>query len=303
MAFRRPLYNDSGNIREMTDGMIANISTQMFWLYINNPSVDVQWVNSGGNLGTINDTRMTAGNYNTNASGFSGEGGTEEPGTTTISFSRLNQAIASLSTPDNTNNRRFPAYYTTSSDVRSMSLQDMQDTFGVAAINSLTSGGGQIFTVSTGQPGGYSFVNGNPIFTDTRPDTGAYSAGEIPEALDQPFTVANYYLNRRNNSSQAYTTPIFVNGSGDLQVYTEGTFNPILQEIIRFMATDVAGYRIRYSINGAGNACGSGMTNTNLNGSGNYQELFASGDDYRAQEFPNGDVVVNNTYFLQETLT
>ena len=118
--------------------------------------------------------------------------------------------------------------------------------------------------------------------------------------MDQPFTVSNWYLNKRNNSSQAYTPPIFVNSSNNLQAYTEANFNTILEEIVRYMATDVTSYRIRYSINGAGNACGSGMTNTNLSGSGNYQQYFAGGDDYRSQEFPNGDVVTVNTYFLQE---
>lgn len=300
MAVRRPLYNDSGNIREMTNGMIAAIYTHMHWLYISNPSVTLEWVSSGGNLGSITDTRMTAGNYLTNPSGYYGEESTEEPGTVTISFSRLNQTIASLSTPTDTNNKRFPAYYTTNGEVRSMTLQDMYDTFGANAINLLTSGGGLIYTISAGEPVGYGFVNGNPVFTDTRPDLSVYNAGEIPETLDQPFTVSNWYLNKRNNSSQAYTPPIFVNSSNNLQAYTEANFNTILEEIVRYMATDVTSYRIRYSINGAGNACGSGMTNTNLSGSGNYQQYFAGGDDYRSQEFPNGDVVTVNTYFLQE---
>ena len=41
------------------------------------------------------------------------------------------------------------------------------------------------------------------------------------------------------------------------------------------------------------------MTNTILNGSGNYQTRFVNSNDYRAQEFPNGTAVTANTYYLK----
>lgn len=68
------------------------------------------------------------------------------------------------------------------------------------------------------------------------------------------------------------------------------------------MATDVVGNRIRYSFNGSGNNCGSGMTDTRLNGSGAYttSTVYASGDDYRAQEFPDGTAFVADTFYLRE---
>ncbi len=40
------------------------------------------------------------------------------------------------------------------------------------------------------------------------------------------------------------------------------------------------------------------MTNTILNGSGNYQQRFVNADDYRAQEFPDGTLVAVNTFEL-----
>ena len=65
------------------------------------------------------------------------------------------------------------------------------------------------------------------------------------------------------------------------------------------MATSETGYRISYNINGSGNNRGTAMTDTILNGSGNYQTRQVNTDDYRAQEFPNGTAVTATTYNLK----
>ena len=44
---------------------------------------------------------------------------------------------------------------------------------------------------------------------------------------------------------------------------------------------------------------GSGIADTRLNGSGDYQTRFVNTDDYRAQEFPNGTATTVATYFLR----
>ena len=44
---------------------------------------------------------------------------------------------------------------------------------------------------------------------------------------------------------------------------------------------------------------GSGMVDTRLNGSGNYQTRFVNANDYRAQGLPNGTLTTINTYFLK----
>ena len=41
------------------------------------------------------------------------------------------------------------------------------------------------------------------------------------------------------------------------------------------------------------------MTDTKLDGSGNYQTLQAGVDDYRSQEFPNGSAGTINSYNLR----
>ena len=47
-----------------------------------------------------------------------------------------------------------------------------------------------------------------------------------------------------------------------------------------------------------GNSRGSGIADTRLDGSGNYQTRFVNTDDYRAQEFPNGTAQTITYLFL-----
>ena len=61
MAVRTPLYNDSGNIKQMTTAMVNEIVDQVVYQYSLNPGVSLSVVSSGGSLGTISDTRLQAG--------------------------------------------------------------------------------------------------------------------------------------------------------------------------------------------------------------------------------------------------
>ncbi len=61
MAVRSPLKNDSGNLKEMTSAEVDSIVDQIIYQYSLNPSVSLSVVSSGGNLGTITDTRLQAG--------------------------------------------------------------------------------------------------------------------------------------------------------------------------------------------------------------------------------------------------
>ena len=53
MAVRTPLYNDSGNLKEMSTAMVDQIVQQTVYQYSLNPSVTLSIVGSSGNLGTI----------------------------------------------------------------------------------------------------------------------------------------------------------------------------------------------------------------------------------------------------------
>ena len=307
MAVRTPLINDSGNIKEMTSTQVDEIVDQVVYQYSLNPGVTLSVVGSGGNLSAISDTRLQAGAASTSATSFPSEATTAEPSTVTVNYQRLNSANASL-TPTADTGKTWPAYYNSSGQIQAMNLQDVKDTFLHPAIDLLTAG-----TTTTQQAGTYTIatstslagatnVSATPIFSDTRADTTLYTAGGIGETLDQPTTITNYYLHRIDGSNTSYTAPFFINASNHLQEFDTTTFNSLLQEWIRYTAaSSTDGYAISYSLgtSGSGNTRGSGIVDTKLNGSGNYQQRFVNADDYRAQEFPNGTPTTINTYNLR----
>lgn len=286
----------------MTSAEINVIKDQVRYLYGTDPSVDLSQVSSGGNLGTISDTRKSAGAYSTRVDRYPTEAETAEPGTVTVNYARISQSGETVSASVDTNNKAFPVYQT-GNNIRAMSLTDMYDTFIYPAIDTLTNG--------TDQPGtyrihtstslaGHTLMSSTPVFSDTRANTGAYTAGGIPETLDQPTTITNFYLFRTNaGSASSYALPVFITAANHLQQFSAASFDAILKNCVRYVAMNVTGSRIRYSINGSGNNRGSGMTNTILNGSGNYQTRFVNADDYRAQEFPNGTATTAATYYLR----
>jgi hypothetical protein len=304
MAVRTPLYYDGGNLKEMSSSQINEIIAQVSYQYSLNPSVTLSQVGSGGSLGTISDTRKQAGAYRTFVDRFPTEGETDEPGTVTVNYSRIDQATATTSEPANTNNRAFPLFYN-SGNLQSMTTVDMYDTFIHPAIDNLVSGStgtaqGGTYRIHTGTSlAGHTLISATPVFVDTRANTAAYTAGGIPETLDQSTTISNFYLFRIDGAASSYTAPVYTRSDAQIQTFPTATFNTLLQNFVRHAATSSAGYTISYNINGSGNNRGSGMTNTILNGSGNYQQLFAGIDDYRAQEFPDGSPITANTYYLR----
>ena len=307
MAVRTPLINDSGNIKEMTSTQVDEIVDQVVYQYSLNPGVTLSVVGSGGNLSSISDTRLQAGAASTSASSFPSEATTAEPSTITVNYQRLNSANASL-TPTADTGKTWPAYYNSSGAIQAMSLTDVKDTFLHPAIDLLTAGStttqqAGTYTIATSTTlSGATNVSTTPIFSDTRADTTLYTAGGIGETLDQPTTITNYYLHTIDGSNTSYTLPFYANASNHLQEFDESTFESLIQEWIRYTAvSSTDGYAISYSIgtSGSGNTRGSGIVDTKLNGSGNYQTRFVNANDYRAQEFPDGSPTTINTYNLR----
>ena len=309
MAVRKPLYVASNNLREMTTAMVTEICQAAVYQYSLNPGVTLT-VNAGnGTIGSINDTRKQAGAQSTSTTAFPSEGTTAEPGTVTVAYNNVVSTDASL-TPTADTGKTWPVYYNSSGQIQAMNLTDVKDTFLHPAIDLLTAA-----TTTTQQAGTYTIhtattlagateVSGanTPIFTDTRADTGAYSAGSIPETQDQPTTITNYYLHRIDGSNTSYTEPYYLNGSNNIVEYTAATFNGLLQEWMRKTAADSSdGYAISFTLGttATGNTRGSGMADTILDGSGNYQTRQVNNDDYRAQEFPNGSSTTAATYYLR----
>ena len=307
MSVRAPLYNNAGNIQEMSTAMVGEIVDQIVYQYSLNPSVALSVVGSGGSLDAITDTRKQAGAASSSATAFPSEATTAEPSTVTVTYDKLTSTSSSVS-PTADTGTTWPLYYNSSGQIQAMNLQDVKDTFLHPAIDLLSAGtttsqqaGTHWISANTSETGS-TRVSATPIFTDTRADTSAYTAGGIGETLDQPTTITNYYLYTVDGSDTSYTAPFFINSGNNLQVFADATFESLIQGWIRYTAaSSTDGYSISYNIgtSGTGNTRGSGMADTILNGSGNYQTRFVNADDYRAQEFPNGSVVTANTYYLR----
>jgi len=304
MAVRQPLFYNSGNLQEMTTTQVAEIVDQVVYQYSLNPSVSLSVVSSGGSLGTISDTRLQAGAATTDATNFDTEGETPNVSTVTVNYAKINQSTATI-TPTTDTGTTWPVYYTSGGAVRAMTLQDVKDTFLHPAIDLLSSG-----STTTQQAGTYTIssstslagatnVSTTPIFTDTRADVSAYTAGGIGETQDQPTTITNFYLHKIDGSDTSYTTPMLIDGSNNIQTYPEATFESLMQEWVRYTAASSAdGYALSYSYSTGSNR-GSGMADTKLDGSGSYQTRYVNTDDYRTQEFPNGAPTTINTYYLK----
>lgn len=303
MAVRQPLYYNSGNLQEMTTTMVEEIVDQIVYQYSLNPSVTLSVVGSGGNLNAITDTRLQAGAASTSTTAFPSEATTAEPSVVTVTYDKVSTANASI-TPTSDTGKTWPAYYNSGGNIQAMNLQDVKDTFLHPAIDLLQSG-----STGTQQAGTYHIttsssgaVSATPIFANTQANTSLYTAGGIGETLDQPTTLTSFYLHQIAGSDTSYTLPISIDASNNLQIYPEATFESLMQEWIRYTAvSSTDGYSLSYNIgtSGSGNTRGTGMADTRLNGSGNYQTRFVNTDDYRAQEFPNGTATTINTYYLR----
>ena len=310
MAVVKPLYVVSGNLQEMDSTKVDELIARAVYQYSLSPSVVLSVVSSGGSLGTISDTRKQAGAVSTSNSSFPAESSTQEPQTVTVNFDKI-QNTTTTSTPTADTGKTFPIYYNSSGQIQAMSVADWKDTIIHPAINLLASG-----TVSATAAGTYHISTsasvsgstevsdgsgGTPVFIDTRADTSAYSAGSIPETQDQPTTIQNYYLQRIDGTDASYTEPYFLDGSNNIQEFTTANFDALLQAWIKSTAAgSTDGFAISYNLgtSGSGQTRGSGMADTILDGSGNYQTRQEN-DDYRAQEFPNGSVTTANTYHLR----
>ena len=304
MAVRTPLYNNSGNLQQMTTAMVTEIVKQTVYQYSTDPSVVLSVVSSGGSLTGLSDTRLQAGSQSTSATSAPSEGTTAEPSTVTVSYDKITSTSTGGSATTDSG-KTFPVYLDSLNNIQAMTHQDMLDTFIHPAINllsaaSTTTDQAGTYQISTSSSvSGNTAVSGTAVFVDTRANTGAYTSGSIPETLDQPTTINSYYLQRINGTDTSYTLPIIIDSSNHLQISPEATFETLLKNMVKYSAVNDSGYTISYSINGSGNNRGSGMVDTRLDGSGSYQTRFVNADDYRAQEFPNGTAQTINTYFLK----
>ena len=188
-----------------------------------------------------------------------------------------------------------------------MSLTDMRDTFVNDVISRLTSDSsttqqaGTFFVSTSTVVAGMTLMSASPIFSDTRSNLAAYTAAGIPEALDQPTTITDYYLHRIDEAAAGtLPTPVYITASEHLQQYSATEVRTILSDVVRYYATQT-GYKIVYAQGtSATGARGTGMVNTSFSSvTGNYQTRNDTAAGlYYAQEFPNGTVATVSTNYI-----
>ena len=209
MAVVRPLYwNTTLDLaRPLLDIHWEYQRRHIARLYSQAPTVTVSVVSNSGTLSpTMADTRLQAGAEGTRGtSSAPAETATAEPSVVTVNFDKLTGPTYDTSLSPSADQGRvgYPVYWdTTEGCIKVMSHQDYIDTFIYETLDSmvtaseseLTNG---TFTITTSASvSNYTEVSGSNtvIFADTRADTSAYSAAGIPETLDQPTTITNYYL-------------------------------------------------------------------------------------------------------------
>jgi hypothetical protein len=311
MTVRTPVYYNGTDIVNMTATHITQWKTYIAYLYSTAPTVTVTVVSGSGTLSpTMADTRLKAGAASTNASAFVAEGTTAEPATVTVAYDKITGPTynTSLGAQADTSNIAFPAYKD-GNNIKAMSLTDYVDTFIYATLDAMitaseSSATNGTYTIATSSSvTNYTEVSGanTAVFLDTRANTSAYTAAGIPETLDQPATITSFFVQRASFGRVfPSVAPLLVDADGNLNQVdlTSDTtsFNAILKNDIRFYAAeDSGGHKLSYNINGSGNARGTAMVDTRLNGAGNYQTRQVS-DDYRSQEFPNGSAATISTY-------
>ena len=319
MTARTPLWYNSGNLQEMTSAEIVEWQEAAIVVYALNPTAVLSVVSSSGNVSpTMADTRLQAGAFldSSTPADVDDESDTAEPSTVTVNYDKVSVAYTDVSGTSDTGTT-FPVYQdNTGGTIQAMTLTDFKDTFitpaidlMIAASESNNTGGTYTITTSSTAATGYTNVSTTAIFVDTRADTSAYTAGGLPETQDQPTTINSYFLHRKNGAVSVPTRRLlYINGDNDLQEYSESDGVNLIGNWIRDEAgSSTSGNKITYSITAdgsGGNARGTSMVDTKLNGAGNFQtgqETRSGTVFYYGQEFPNGTAATISTHTLRIT--
>lgn len=329
MAVRRPMWIDqtTGQPRSFTTAELSAIRQEAGRRCFSGTSLSRKGTNDA-NLNGINDSRLQAGAYTSNATTYQNPADTS---TVNVTYDYVDQTVLTgilgqtwkdqfpLFTPANV---LRPCYYE-AGNLKVMTKQDVMDTFVYPAITAKHSSTtdnvnqfGYYFSSTTTSPTGGSNISTSVIYADTRANAGAYVAGSIPNTLDQPTTITNYYLSRTNGTAMAANwtgrLPAFIGSTGNLyHPHSSTTLGAVdfselfwgwLEKYFQEANESAVGYRLRYQLAASSPATGavtrgSGMTDTKLNSQTTLYR-FVNADDYRSQDVPAGSAASIGTYYL-----
>ena len=207
MTARTLVHYDGTDIKAMSSAEMVEIQKRMIYHYGTSPTVALTVdTGSAGNLTAMSDTRLQAGATSQSSTAFVAESTTAEPGTVTVTYDAIHLAYTSSGSISKTadDGDTFPMYLDASNNLQALNLADFKDTLLHPAIDLMIASAdsdntAKSFTITNSSTAatGYTNVSTTAVFTDTRADTSAYSAAGIPETLDQPSTITNYYLHQK----------------------------------------------------------------------------------------------------------
>ena len=301
--------NGDNNIQRCTQAEMTALVRETIRQYGLSPSVTLAV--GSGNLGNLSDTRLKAGAAGSDSTNFDTASELADVSTVTVNYNKVIQAVVSVNTLESGDvDYSFPLYLDSNNNLRAMTLADVYDTFVAPAVLLMTTGdtgedqaGTYTITSSTSAASGETIVSTTPVFTDTRANAAAYTAGGLPETVDQPTTITNYYLHRVDPASAATIVRplVHVRANTDrIQMYPLTDLRAFLAHAIRYAVGtgEVSGSTITYSWSSTGttNSRGTAMLDTKLDGSTRLTNQV--GDDYRAQEVPSGSAGTISTHRL-----
>jgi len=313
MADVLPLMLDeqTGDLTEMTASQKAAIRGWAGELYRSNPSVLLDWggVFAGStSLGYIEDTFYTYGAYSVTNVSFVNP---QDPRLLTRRFENLYQSFDSVSPPQ-ASPTTYPVYYL-NNELRSMTFQDMIDTFIFKALDNVRS---TVYRIHAGTTlNGYDLwpLTGQgsdlelEVFEDSYADVSAYA----DSALVPPYTGANrvlfgqvwyFFQGLADFSGRTLYTPAVIDASGNPTPQNPNTWETILLELCRYAAVNTTGCRIRYSWNGTGVSCGA-CTDSRLSPLQIRTKERLNNDNYYSQDYPDGTVQIVQTHTLRANIT
>lgn len=330
------LDND-GNLVQMSSSTILDYQQRAIVNFARDPSVSLAEITTGGSLNSMIDTRRKAGP----ARGTEDSALNDPTTINSITFDKINLTRSTREVIADSNFTKYPLYYesdgsTDEIKIRHMSQTDFEDTFIKPAITLLVAGATLpekqgSFYITTNASNSEN-VSSQPIFTDTIADLAKFDSGPLPEPMDQPSIIQNYYLAKHGvDSSLQPTDPdgfLFADsiapGQFQIRQSTGGEIDHYLEKAIyRVAAFDTTGSKIDYEICDSNNHPFGGVTRGSLildkqivsqrisssldsarygdSGYGGY-----TGYGYAFQAIPYGDsggtnaaLQVNNTYQLR----
>lgn len=329
MANRAFIEDGSTGIRETTLAEHNNMLGRIGYLYSQSIPVTLSVVSSNGNISpNMTDTRYKSGTAARNTSGawpavttYPPESTTGEPQLVTgTTYDKISQTITTPTTFANSDYQSLnvkPIFRETDGSLREMSYNEVLAYFidpvvdsMVSTSSSANSAAGSYFVSTAASES--NATNLGTVFVDTNANLAGYLASNIGTAgtTQDVFSTTTYRLYRVNSTitsqGSGYRTPLVIdytanrkNTPAGLRHMTYAEFDSLFEPLVRYALHGVPGYTLRYNINGNGTRQGTQIANRQMIGvSGQYTKYAATADDYRAQEFPNGTIVVQDAFNL-----